>query len=119
MSRNKGSRGERELAAILSELFSHKFQRTKQYCGASGDSDVRQVSDDAGIHWECKRVEKLNVHKALEQAVSDCRDGSSPVVASKKNHGEWIVHMRLCDLPDIAKKLSSLIAQADRGQRTE
>ena len=55
-SRQKGARGERELAAVLRE---HGFEcrRGQQFCGANGDADVVGLP---GIHIECKRVESLN-----------------------------------------------------------
>lgn len=54
-SREKGKRGERELAG---ELRRHGYdaRRGQQYCGANGDADVVGLS---GLHIECKRVERL------------------------------------------------------------
>ncbi|MEG1577003.1 MAG: hypothetical protein RR366_09480, partial [Clostridium sp.] len=64
-SRAKGARGERELAAALKE-YGYDCRRGQQYCGANGDADVMGLS---GIHIECKRVERLNIQEAMEQAV--------------------------------------------------
>lgn len=66
-SRNKGAAGERELAGILRE-YGFETRRGQQFSGACGDADVVGLP---GIHIECKRVEKLNIDKALEQAVRD------------------------------------------------
>ena len=54
-SREKGKRGERELAG---ELRRHGYdaRRGQQYCGANGDADVVGLP---GLHIECKRVERL------------------------------------------------------------
>lgn len=38
-SRQKGARGERELARILRE-YGYDCRRGQQYCGANGDADV-------------------------------------------------------------------------------
>ena len=66
-SRQKGARGERELAKIFRE-HGYDARRGQQYCGASGDADVIGLP---GIHVECKRVEKLNLLDAVGQSVRE------------------------------------------------
>lgn len=92
-SRQKGSRGERELAKIFRE-HGYEARRGLQYCGASGDADVIGLP---GIHVECKRVEKLNLLDAMEQAVRDAREGELPTVFHRRDRCEWLVTMRLED----------------------
>lgn len=92
-SRNKGKVGERELAHILSS-YGFEVRRGQQYCGANGDADVVGLPH---IHIECKRVENLNIDKAMEQAIFDCRDNEIPVVMHRKNHKQWKVTMNLED----------------------
>lgn len=92
-SRNKGARGERELAEKLRE-YGYTTRRGQQYSGANGDADVVVVE---GLHIECKRVEKLNLDDALAQSIRDARDGEMPVVMHRKNRTEWKVTMRLDD----------------------
>ena len=65
--REKGKRGELELAGILREE-GYDTRRGQQYCGAAGNADVIGLP---GIHIECKRVEKLNLLDAVAQAVHD------------------------------------------------
>lgn len=98
-SRQKGARGERELAAVLRE---HGFEcrRGQQYCGANGDADVVGIT---GVHIECKRVESLNIHKAMEQAKSDARENELPAVFHRKNGKPWLVTMTLEDWMKIFK----------------
>ena len=98
-SRQKGARGERELAAVLRE---HGFEcrRGQQYCGANGDADVVGIP---GVHIECKRVESLNIHKAMEQAKSDARENELPAVFHRKNGKPWLVTMTLEDWMKIFK----------------
>ena len=67
-SKQKGARGEREFASLCKE---HGFdvRRTQQYCGNTGDA-----SDCVGlpnIHIEVKRVQALNIDKAMAQAIHD------------------------------------------------
>ena len=48
--REKGKRGERELAGRLRD-HGYDCRRGQQFCGASGDADVTGLP---GIHIECK-----------------------------------------------------------------
>lgn len=93
MSRDKGKRGERELAKIL-KGFGYDTRRGQQYCGANGDADVVGLP---GIHIECKRVEKLNLYDALDQAARDAKGEELPAVFHRKNDCKWIVSMYLED----------------------
>lgn len=99
-SRRKGADGERELSGILRK-HGYKSRRGQQYCGTSGDADVIGIPD---VHIECKRVEKLNIHTAMAQAVRDARLGETPVVIHRKNRTEWLVTMRLEDYLDGRKE---------------
>lgn len=90
-SRDKGKRGELELARKLRE-YGYGCRRGQQYCGANGDADVVGLD---GIHIECKRVERLDLYGAMAQAKVDARDGEMPVVMHRKNACEWLVTMPL------------------------
>ncbi len=92
-SRQKGARGERELANILKE-HGYDTRRSVQYCGANGDADVVGID---GLHIECKRVEKLNIDNAMKQSISDSRDGEMPCVMHRKNGKKWLVTVTLED----------------------
>lgn len=93
-SRQKGARAERELANLLDKKYGYPCRRGQQYSGANGDADVVGLP---GIHIECKRVEKLNIENAMEQAIRDARDGEYPAVFHRKNNKPWLVTMRLDD----------------------
>ena len=47
------------------------------------------------IHIEVKRVENLNLDKAMEQAIRDAKDGLIPAVFHRKNGKKWKVTMEL------------------------
>lgn len=52
-----------------------------------------------GVHIERKRVERLNVLEAMEQAVRDAekfKDGT-PTLFHRRNRKPWLVTMRLED----------------------
>lgn len=92
-SRQKGKRGELELAHIL-KSYGYEARRGQQYCGANGDADVIGLP---GVHIEVKRVERLDLYKAMEQAERDARENEIPTVFTRKNNKNWLVCMRLED----------------------
>ena len=90
-SRNKGKRGELELANML-KTYGYDTRRGVQYSGINGDADVVGLP---GIHIEVKRVEKLNVSEALKQSIRDARYFEKPTVMHRKNNEQWLVTMPL------------------------
>ena len=99
-SRQKGARGERELAGVLRE-YGYDCRRGQQYSGANGDADVVGLPD---IHIECKRVERLNIYDAMAQSRADARMDEFPVVMHRKNDCEWLVTMSLPDWMELFKE---------------
>jgi len=91
-SREKGKRGERELASILREEYGYSARRGQQYAGANGDADVVGLPK---LHIECKRVEKLNIYDAVDQANRDRNEHELAAVFHRKNNCGWLVTMPL------------------------
>lgn len=85
-SRRKGADGERELAKKLKE-YGYDTRRGQQYSGANGDADVVGLP---GIHIECKRVERLNINEAMEQAARDCKYEVPAVFHRKTISRGWL-----------------------------
>ena len=92
-SRQKGKRGELQLAKKLRE-YGYDTRRGQQYSGANGDADVVGLK---GVHIECKRVERLNIYDAMSQSRHDARNSEMPVVIHRKNNSEWLVTLSLDD----------------------
>ena len=92
-SREKGKRGERELAKTLRNL-GYDCRRTQQFCGANGDADIVGLP---GIHIECKRVERLDLSSAVAQSTHDANPDEMPVVMHRRNNEPWKVTMLLDD----------------------
>ncbi len=93
-SRNKGAAGERELAKELNRYGYHCF-RGQQFSGANGDADVVGLPY---IHLEVKRVERLNIYKAMEQSRRDASVKKLiPTVFHRRNRKKWLVTMDLDD----------------------
>lgn len=101
-SRAKGKRGELELANVLKE-YGYDTRRGVQYNGSDGSPDVVGLPS---VHIECKRVEKLNLDKAMSQSIRDARDGEIPVVMHRKDRGDWLVTMQLVDWIELYKEWS-------------
>ena len=97
----KGADGERELAAVL-KGFGFNVERG----GSMSFGDVPDLVGLPGVHIEVKRVERLNVGAAMEQAAKDAaRFGDGfPAVFHRRNRKPWLVTMRLEDFILMYKK---------------
>lgn len=93
-SRQKGARGERELAHELTRLGLGECRRGVQYQGGPDSPDVIGVP---GLHIECKRVERLQLSDAMAQSVRDAGPEEVPVVMHRKSREGWLVTMKLSD----------------------
>lgn len=90
----KGADREKELTSIL-----RRAGYPVSWGGSMTYGTVPDVSGLPGVHIECKRVEQLNIVKAMEQAAKDAdrfRDGA-PAVFHRRNQKPWLVTMRLSD----------------------
>lgn len=99
-SRRKGKIGELSLSHEL-QKYGFDCRRTAQYCGKTGEA--ADIVGLPGIHAEVKRVEKLNLDKAMEQAINDAKDGEKPTVFHRKNRQPWKVTMLLEDWIELYK----------------
>ena len=102
-SKQKGKAGELELACKLKE-YGYDARRSVQYNGKDGQADVLGLPH---IHIEAKRVERLNLYDAMEQAKRDAKNGDKPAVFHRKNRSNWLVTMELDDFMDIFKEYES------------
>jgi Holliday junction resolvase len=94
-SQRKGRAGELELVRILN---SHGYHDVAPGMAVSYGS-TPDVTGMPGIHIEVKRVERLNIHEAMQQATRDAvkfGDGL-PAVFHRKNRCSWLVTMNLSD----------------------
>lgn len=94
-SKKKGAAGEREFSHFCQQQ-GYDCRRTAQYNGKELDSKA-DIVGLPGIHVEVKRVENLNIHKAMTQAVRDSHGKEIPIVAHRKNHTEWLITMKAED----------------------
>lgn len=104
-SRNKGKRGELEIVKILKLAGFEKAQRSAQCKGNTGQAP--DVEGLPGIHIEVKRVERLNLKKAYEQAVNDSKENGNNDIAAVFHRGSyqpWMVSLSLNDFLTLIKK---------------
>ena len=93
-SQRKGANGERELSLIL-QGYGYATERG----GSQTYGTIPDIVGLPGIHIECKRVERLDLLAAMQQAQRDAArfgDGR-PAVFHRKNRSEWLVTMTLED----------------------
>lgn len=105
-SRNKGVRGELELAKWLTDR-GFTAWRGRQRKGADDAPDVAcPMLDDIGLQIECKRVESFQPYKALQQANEDAGPLKAGIVFHRRNAHDWIC---VIDSGDMMALLGELI----------
>lgn len=85
-SKEKGARGEREFWHFLEGLGYQGIRRGNVF---AGEPDVMGLPP---FHFEVKRVEDLDLNKALRQSIAEMerkKDGTLPVVVHRKNRQKW------------------------------
>lgn len=100
-SRDKGKRGERDVAKILREHGYADARRGVQYHGGGDSPDVVGLP---GIHIEVKRVESLRLYDALDQSEHDAAAGEIPVVFHRRDKKPWVAILRLDDFLELLRK---------------
>ena len=104
-SRDKGKRGELELASSLRDLGFPGAHRSQQFCGSSSSADLLGVP---GVHIEVKRCERLSIYAAYEQAVRDAKGTEDiPTVFHRRNGTPWLAILSLEDWAKVYKKYIS------------
>lgn len=125
-SREKGKRGEREIAGILREHGYSEARRGVQYSGRTGAADVIGLP---GWHIEVKRVEHFNLISAAAQAQLDARAGERWVVFHRPSRKPWIAVLPEQTFKELAggsedwhteteKKVSKIYEVLERAQET-
>lgn len=100
MQREKGKRGEREVASILREHGYESARRTSQYAGITGDSS--DVVGLAGFHIEVKRQERANIYEWFAQSKRDAGT-DTPVVVFRRSGDKWMILLEFEDFLEAIK----------------
>jgi Holliday junction resolvase len=93
-SQRKGRSGEIELVKILNN--NGISAETGQAVSFGSTPDIVGVD---GVHAEVKRVERLNILEAMNQAIRDSEkfDDGLPTLFHRRNRSPWLVTMTLED----------------------
>jgi hypothetical protein len=100
-SKQKGKRGELELASKLRE-HGYDVRRSVQYSGKAEEGQADLIGLP-GIHVECKRTEILKAYDFVDQAKRDAKHNQVPAVFHRRNDCEWLVILTLEDFMKIYK----------------
>lgn len=99
--RQKGASYEREVATFLKEN-GYSAKRGVQFGFGNAEDNPDVIHSLAGIHIECKRVQKLNIHEAMDQAEKDCGGTDKrPTVWHRINGKRTMVTMRAEDFLEL------------------
>lgn len=89
--RDKGARGEREVATVL-RGYGLEVDRTPNSGGLHIPGDVTGLE---GFHLEIKRQETLRLPLWVRQAVEEAPEASEPVVVYRQSGEPWRVVLTL------------------------
>lgn len=105
-SRDKGKRGEREAAKLMSNLLGVEVTRGVQYKGSPDSPDLSGL-EQYGLHVEVKRDERTvsaSMYNAIEQSRQES-GGKIPFVLARKNNARWLLTIDVMDLLEFAEKI--------------
>lgn len=94
--RAKGARGERQIVALLREHGWPLARRTHDGRDQAGRGDIAYGPE--GCHLEVKLQERLNVPKAVTQAIEDAQPTDIPIVVHRPSRAPWMATLPLDEL---------------------
>jgi len=106
MQREKGKRGEREVAEMLTAA-GFPAHRAQQYKGAAGSADVTCPSlFHLGLHIEVKNTARPTLGPWLEKAQEEAaQEGLAPAIFWKRPRDAWYVIMPASVFLNIIKQV--------------
>jgi hypothetical protein len=93
--KSKGTRGEKEIRDLLREEWGYVKANRNLGSGAQGGGDI--IEAIPGVNIEVKRVEKLNIWKALNQSELAASPTDIPAVFFRRNRSTWYAALPLSD----------------------
>jgi hypothetical protein len=76
-------------------VYGYEARRGQQFSGGKESPDV--VTNIPQLHFEVKRVQALNIDKAMAQAKRDADGRRIPVVAHRKDGEDWLITVSAAD----------------------
>lgn len=98
-SRRKGREGEGELRKLWVAAGWDCVAAQRNLGGGGGD--IRANKPGVALHVECKRTERVQVPKWIEQASSEAPAGTRPVVVFRQSRARWYAVLALDDLLEL------------------
>jgi Holliday junction resolvase len=86
-SRDKGKRGEREVADLFERAGVPARRTAALQADGQGGADVSLAIP--GLHVEVKRAERIELPAWLAQAERDAPEGVEPVVIFRRSRDKW------------------------------
>lgn len=96
-SKRKGNAGELEVLHLLQQNGFHAWRNDQTFIGGVDRPDIGLDMNGIRYHVEVKRCEHLRLHEAMAQAIHDSNGKAVPLVAHRRNRGEWLITMRMED----------------------
>ena len=115
-SRDKGKVGERECAAELGAVLHTTGRRGVQYAGGPQSPDV--LLEGVELHIECKRVERLALYSAVEQAARDA-GGKPYLVWTRRNRSESLCIIPTAMLLEVARLIVERAGMGEYGEQAD
>ena len=118
-AKRKGSEGERQAAHALNAVLPHaKARRSVQYAGHHTAADL-VCEGLPGIMVEVKRKQSLNLHRTMDKSLEDCTEDQTPVILHRKDNCEWLLTVRLEDVPAMMWKFLREGTPGEKKQNVE
>ena len=105
MSRNKGKRGELEVAALMRK-YRFEARRGQQHRGGADSPDV--IHSLPGTHVEVKFRENFSLYEALAKADEEKFQQDRSVVFHRRVRRPWLVTMDAEDFLSLIEDMESL-----------
>lgn len=93
-SRRKGKVGELELVTLLKENGFDCWRTPNSGAMHYAKGDINGLP---GLHIECKRAERIEIQKWVDQSLLDCPAGLAPVVVWRASRHAWRADLPLID----------------------
>lgn len=103
-SRDKGKRGEREAAELLRDIFPEARRGLSQSRGG-GAEEPDIVGLGRPWHIEVGVGATVSPVAKMLQAIRDAKEGSMPVVLSRRDRCQWMVTLRWSDFADLVRRM--------------
>lgn len=107
-SKQKGNRGEREVAKYMQTVFGWKDARRRvQYSGTAGDDDICCGNDR--LFTEVKFTQKWNARDWVTKALNECRMSQTPWFWARRSRMGWLVFWQSTDRIGLMRELRPML----------